>query len=113
MTQSPKLLDKRTQKELSYYLPDREMSQKLAELFALFADRTRLRMLSALSITERCVTDLACVLEMNQTTVSHQLQLLRNTGLVTYTRQGKTIFYKLATAKINQVMLSGVEYLGF
>ena len=113
MTQSPKLLDKRTQKELSYYLPDSEMSQKLAELFGLFADRTRLRMISALSITEMCVTDLACVLEMNQTTVSHQLQLLRNTGLVTFKRQGKTIFYKLATSKINQVMLSGVEYLGF
>ena len=70
-------------------------------------------MLSALSISEMCVTDLACVLKMNQTTVSHQLQLLRNTGMVVCKRQGKTIFYRLATDKINQVMLSGVEYLGF
>lgn len=108
-----KLLDKRKQKELTYYLPDREMSQRLAELFSLFADKTRLRMISALSITEMCVTDLAAVLEMNQTTVSHQLQLLRNTGMVTFSRQGKTVFYRLATNKINQVMLSGVEYLGF
>ena len=109
----PILLDKRTQKELSYYLPDAEMTEKLAGLFALFADRSRLRMLSALSISEMCVTDLACVLKMNQTTVSHQLQLLRNTGMVVCKRQGKTIFYRLATDKINQVMLSGVEYLGF
>ena len=109
----PRLLDKRTQKELTYYLPDAEMTEKLAGLFALFADRSRLRMLSALSISEMCVTDLACVLKMNQTTVSHQLQLLRNTGMVVCKRQGKTIFYRLATDKINQVMLSGVEYLGF
>ena len=111
--QQPKLLDKRTQKEVQYYLPDKDMSQKLANLFAVFADKTRLRLLSALSISEMCVNDLACVLDMNQTTISHQLQLLRNTGLVTYTRQGKTVFYRLATSKINQVMLSGVEYLGF
>ena len=109
----PKLLDKRTQKELAYYLPDKIMSQKLADLFFLFADKTRLRLLSALSISEMCVTDLACVLEMNQTTVSHQLQLLRNTGLVTFSRQGKTVFYKISSPKINEVMLSGVEYLGF
>ena len=109
----PKLLDKRKQKEVQYYLPDKEMSQKLANFFALFADKTRLRVISALSISEMCVNDLACVLDTNQTTISHQLQLLRNYGLVTYTRQGKTVFYKLATAKINQVMLSGVEYLGF
>ena len=111
--QQPKLLDKRTQKEVQYYLPDKDMSQKLANLFAMFADKTRLRLISALSISEMCVNDLACVLDMNQTTISHQLQLLRNTGLVTYTRQGKTVFYRLATSKINQVMLSGVEYLGF
>ena len=111
--QQPKLLDKRTQKEVQYYLPDKDMSQKLANLFAVFADKTRLRLLSALSISEMCVNDLACVLDMNQTTISHQLQLLRNTGLVTFCRQGKTVFYRLATNKINQVMLSGVEYLGF
>ena len=111
--QQPKLLDKRTQKEVQYYLPDKDMSQKLANLFAMFADKTRLRLISVLSISEMCVNDLACVLDMNQTTISHQLQLLRNTGLVTFTRQGKTVFYRLATSKINQVMLSGVEYLGF
>ncbi len=111
--QQPKLLDKRTQKEVMYYLPDKDMSQKLANLFAVFADKTRLRLISALSISEMCVNDLACVLDMNQTTISHQLQLLRNTGIVTFSRQGKTVFYRLATNKINQVMLSGVEYLGF
>ncbi len=109
----PKLLDKRIQKEITYYLPDKATSQKLADFFAMFADKTRLRVISALSISEMCVNDLACVLEMNQTTISHQLQILRSTGLVTFTRQGKTVFYRLSTSKINQVMLSGVEYLGF
>ena len=108
-----KLLDKKTQRDISFYLPDKGTAQTLAELFALFADTSRLRMLSALSISEMCVTDLAAVLEMNQTTVSHQLKLLKNTGLVDFTRQGKTIFYRLASAKINEVMLSGVEYLGY
>ena len=57
-----KLLDKHTQRQLAFYLPDLKSAKNLAELFSLFADTSRLRMLSALSISEMCVTDLAAAL---------------------------------------------------
>ena len=70
-------------------------------------------MLSALAISEMCVTDLSRVLEINQTTVSHQLRLLKNLGIVKSERQGKIIFYSLVNDTVNDVMLKGVEFLGY
>ena len=106
------LIDARTRKQLDYYLPERSATERLARFFALFADDSRLRMLSALAISEMCVTDLARVLGMNQTTVSHQLRQLKDSGAVKQTRQGRVIFYSLADVKINEVLLCGVECLG-
>ena len=70
-------------------------------------------MLSALAISDMCVTDLAVVLNLNQTTVSHQLRLLRDLGAVKYKRQGKILFYSLKNDLISEVLLKGVEFLGF
>lgn len=70
-------------------------------------------MLSALAISEMCVTDLSRVLDINQTTVSHQLRLLKNLGIVKSERQGKIIFYSLVNDTVNDVMLKGVEFLGY
>jgi DNA-binding transcriptional ArsR family regulator len=69
-------------------------------------------MLSALAISEMCVTDLSRVLEINQTTISHQLRLLKNLGIVKCERHGKVIFYSLIDDTVNDVMLKGVEFLG-
>lgn len=69
-------------------------------------------MLSALAISEMCVTDLSRVLGINQTTVSHQLRLLKNLGIVKCERYGKIIFYSLINDTVNDVMLKGVEFLG-
>ena len=79
--------------------------------FSVFADSTRVRMLSALAISEMCVTDLSRVLGINQTTVSHQLRLLKNLGIVKCERYGKIIFYSLINDTVNDVMLKGVEFL--
>lgn len=68
-------------------------------------------MLSALAISEMCVTDLSRVLDINQTTISHQLRLLKNLGIVKSERQGKIIFYSLVNDTVNDVMLKGVEFL--
>ena len=70
-------------------------------------------MLSALAISEMCVTDLAGILSLNQTTVSHQLRFLRNIGIVQSRRQGKIIFYSLVNDTVNDVLLKGVEFLGY
>ena len=70
-------------------------------------------MLSALSISEMCVTDLSQVLEINQTTISHQLRILKNLSIVKIRRQGKVIFYSLRNEILNEILLKGVEFLGF
>lgn len=101
------------QRDITYYLPDVSTTTRLAGFFSLFADSSRLRLLSALALCNMRVTDIASALEMNQTTVSHQLKLLRTMGAVTYKRQGKELFYSLADNKINEVLLLGVEYLGY
>ena len=107
------LLDKRTQSVVESYIPSGDMLEGLVCFFSVFADGTRLRILSALSITEMCVTDLARVLHIHQTTVSHQLRLLKNLGMVRSSRCGKVIFYSLRGDAVNDVLLKGVEFLGY
>lgn len=93
------------------YVPDEVLLSELVDFFTVFSDRTRLKMLSALSISEMCVTDLSSLLEINQTTVSHQLRLLKNLGAVTCRRCGKVIYYSLKDELISDVLLKGVEFL--
>lgn len=81
-------------------------------LFSVFADYTRIKILSALAISELCVTDLSRILDLNQTTVSHQLRFLKSAGIVRCCRQGKVIFYSLTNDSINDVLLKGIEFLG-
>ena len=107
------LLDKRTQSLVENYVPDGEVLDGLVCFFLVFADSTRVRILSALAISELCVTDISRVLDINQTTVSHQLRYLKNLGIVTCSRLGKVIFYSLKNEIVNDVLLKGVEFLGY
>ena len=107
------LLDKKTQVLISDFVPDGEILDDLVCFFSIFADYTRLRMISALAISEMCVSDLSKLLKLNQTTVSHQLRLLKNLNAVTTKRQGKVIFYSLRNETLNEVLLKGVEFLGY
>ena len=106
------LLDKRTQGLIEDYVPQGEILEGVVCFFSVFSDYTRVKILSALAISELCVTDLSRILEINQTTVSHQLRYLRSAGIVKSVRQGKIIFYSLADDKINDVLLKGIEFLG-
>ena len=105
---TPKVLD-----DMDCYLPDENSVRRIARFFALLSDPSRVKLLSALTISPLCVTDLAAILNMNQTTVSHQLRLLRDLDVVTCERQGKILNYKIANPKINEILLVGVEYLGY
>ena len=107
------LLDRRMQSLVVNYLPKGKALEDLSEFFRLFADVTRLKILSALSISPMCVTDLARILMLNQTTVSHQLKTLKSLNMVQAKRQGNIIFYQLSDKKLNEIMLWGVEYLGY
>ena len=106
------LLDKRTQGLIEDYVPRGEILEGVVCFFSVFADYTRVKILSALAISELCVTDLSRILAINQTTVSHQLRYLKSAGIVKNYRQGKIIFYSLADDSINDVLLKGIEFLG-
>ncbi len=105
---TPEVMD-----DIDFYLPDEQSTKKIAQFFSLFADPSRVRLLSALAIAPLCVTDISRILQMNQTTVSHQLKTLRDMGAVSFDRQGKVLRYKIANPKINDILLIGVEYLGY
>lgn len=106
------LLDKRTQNLIEDYVPKGEVLEGVVCFFSVFADYTRVKILSALAISELCVTDLSRLLEINQTTVSHQLRFLKSAGMVKSRRLGKIVFYSLCDDSINDVILKGVEFLG-
>ncbi len=106
------LLDKRTQNLIEDYVPQGEILEGIVCFFSVFSDSTRVKILSALAISELCVTDLARILRLNQTTTSHQLRFLKSAGIVKSVRQGKIVFYSLADDSVNDVLLKGVEFLG-
>ena len=107
------LLDRRLQTMVKDYFPKVEILDYLVCFFSIFSDYTRLRMISALAISEMCVSDISALLNLNQTTVSHQLRLLKNLNAVTTRRQGKVVFYSLRNEVLNDVLLKGVEFLGY
>ena len=106
------LLDKRTQGLIEDYVPQGDILEGVVCFFSVFADYTRVKILSALAISELCVTDISRILEINQTTVSHQLRYLKTAGIVKCVRQGKIVFYSLTDESINDVLLKGIEFLG-
>ena len=107
------LIDKRLKDMIEDYVPKGEILDDLVCFFSIFSDYTRLKMISALAISEMCVSDLAGVLKLNQTTVSHQLRLLKNLNAVKTKRQGKVVFYSLRNETLSDVLLKGVEFLGY
>lgn len=105
------LLDKRTQMMVEDYTPNDKILTRLGSFFSLFSDATRLKLISALCVSDMCVTDLSRVLKLNQTTVSHQLKLLRDASIVETHRQGKIIFYSVDSEQIDKIMLCATEFL--
>ena len=83
----------------------------LADIFKVFGDSTRVRILSALDVHEMCVCDLANVLSMTKSAVSHQLRILRTNNLVSARRDGKNMFYSLADDHIQSIFELALEHL--
>ena len=106
-------LDEKTQSLINDYVPNDDILQDLVGFFSIFSDLTLLKIVSALAISEMCVNDISKLLFINQTTASHQLRLLRDIGVVKYRRQGKIVFYSLKNEIVNEVLLKGVEFLGY
>ena len=92
-------------------LPADEVLYDLAELFKIFGDSTRIKLLYALYESELCVCDLADVLGLTQSAVSHQLRLLKSSKLVKFRREGKTVFYSLADDHVVRILSQVMEHL--
>lgn len=89
----------------------KEMNRNLAEMFKIFADETRLRIICNLLNEELCVCDLCELLELNQSTVSHQLQILRNSKLVKYRKEGKQVYYTLEDEHIDAILRMAIAHI--
>lgn len=92
-------------------MPDETELYDLAELFKVFGDSTRIRILFVLFEAEVCVCDLAKVLNMTQSAISHQLRILKQNKLVKSRREGKSIFYSLADDHVRVIIAQGREHI--
>ena len=92
-------------------MPDEEMLYDLAELYKVFGDSTRIKILYALFESELCVCDIARVLSMTQSAISHQLRVLKQAKLVKFRREGKTIFYSLSDDHVRTIIGMGMDHL--
>ena len=92
-------------------MPDETELYDLAELFKIFGDSTRIRILFVLFEAEVCVCDLAEALSMTQSAVSHQLRILKQSKLVKARREGKSIFYSLADGHVRAIINQGLEHV--
>lgn len=92
-------------------MPEEEELYDLAELFKVFGDSTRIRILFVLFEAEVCVCDLAEVLHMTQSAVSHQLKILKQAKLVSARREGKSVFYALADDHVRTIIAQGREHI--
>ena len=96
---------------IHYYLPSVATLDRLSTFFSVFSDPARIKILTALSLAELCVTDLARHCCMQQSTVSHQLALLRRQGFVTTRRDGKVIYYSIASPYVARTLEIGADFL--
>ncbi len=92
-------------------MPDEQELLDLAEFFKIFGDSTRIKILYVLSQSEMCVCDIANLLQMGQSAISHQLRVLKQMRLVTFRRDGKTVFYSLADGHIQTILAQGMEHI--
>ena len=100
-----------TVREVNTRMLDDETVIALAEFFKVFGDPTRLKILYSLSISEMCVCDLAALLSMSQSAISHQLKVLRQTRLIKYRKDGKVVYYSLDDDHIRHVFEQGLAHV--
>lgn len=98
-------------KSVNEMMPDETELYDLAELFKVFGDSTRIRILFVLFEAEVCVCDLAEVLHMTQSAISHQLRILKQNKLVKARREGKSIFYSLADDHVKTIIAQGRDHI--
>ena len=98
-------------KKVRKTMPKEEDFYDLADLYKMFADSTRVRILWTLSREEMCVCDIAVLLGMTKSAISHQLRALRFANLVRYDKRGKEVYYSLADSHVKDIFEKGFEHI--
>ncbi len=104
-------VSKEIEAKVNETMPPEEEMQDLADFFKVFGDATRLKILYALMCSEMCVLDIAQLLGMTQSAISHQLRVLKQMDLVKNRREGKIIFYSLADSHIVTILSQGIDHI--
>ncbi len=104
-------LNRELEQQVKDNMPDTDALYDLAELFKIFGDSTRISILFVLLKSEMCVCDLAQILKMTPSAISHQLRVLKAADLVRYRRDGKTVFYSLADDHVRSILSQGMEHI--
>ena len=92
-------------------MPEEENLYDLADLFKIFGDSTRVKILCALSAAEMCVCDIAALLGMTKSSISHQLRVLKQARLVKYRRDGKIVYYSLSDEHVRHIFREGLSHV--
>lgn len=92
-------------------MPENIHLYDLAEVFKVFSDQTRIRILCALIETELCVCDISSLLEMSQSSISHQLRVLKQANLVKYRKEGKVVYYSLKDGHVQQIFAQALLHV--
>jgi ArsR family transcriptional regulator len=105
------VIHEKTVERVKSKMPAEEKLYDLAEFFKVFGDSTRIKILWALSAAEMCVCDIAVLLSMTKSSISHQLRILKQSRLVKYRRAGKIVFYSLSDNHVEKVFKQGFEHI--
>lgn len=92
-------------------MQNEEIIIDLADLFKIFSDSTRLKILLSFVDSERCVSEIGDELQMSATAISHQLRVLKQSHLVKYRRNGKQVYYSLADSHVERIINCGIEHI--
>lgn len=92
-------------------LPDDTTLNKLTNFFKIFGDQSRLKLINALLVSEMCVCDLAAISGIDQSSVSHQLRILRQVNVVKYRKEGKVAYYSLSDDHVREILEKGLVHI--
>lgn len=104
-------IDQKTAEEIENKMPEESELYELADLFKVFGDSTRIKILYVLFENEICVYDIANILNMTQSAISHQLRILKQNRLVRFRKEGKTVLYTLADEHVFTILRQGIEHV--
>ncbi len=93
-------INEKAVREVKSKMPDNKLLLKMADKFKILSDLTRIKILYALSVRELCVCDMASLLNMTQSAISHQLRILRSAGVVNFRKEGKIVYYFISDNRI-------------